>query len=174
MVEIKIDEIGISFDKNQFIKDNFINNEIEICFIYKSCFFNSKILRDFIDVISTYLNISPERRIRLILIVDELNNNAIEYWSISEEENILRVKIIKNKDDLYIKFEVEDTWHWIESKKSYMMKEIEKSKKRPDNKSIRWRWLFVIIKQLVDRLYFMDSKTWWLIVWIEKKLNLGK
>jgi hypothetical protein len=79
MVQIKIDEIDISFDKNQFIKDNFIDNTIEICFVYKSVFTNSKILRDYIDAISTYLNISIDWKIRLILIVDEMNNNAIEY-----------------------------------------------------------------------------------------------
>jgi hypothetical protein len=109
----------------------------------------------------------------LILIVDEMNNNAIEYWSIPEEYNCLRVKIKKNNDSIDINFEVEDTWHWVESKKSFMMKDIEKNKKTPDNRSIRWRGLFIIIKQLVDNLYFNDSHTWWLIVWINKKLPLS-
>lgn len=174
MVKINIDEIDNLFDKNKFIKENFINDSIEISFSYKSHFFNSKILRDFLDTILSYFNIPAEWKIRMVLIVDEMNNNAIEYWSIEWEVNFLRVKIYKKWDIFYINLEVEDTWHWLSSKKSYMMKELEKqSLNRVENKSIRWRWLFVIIKKLVDNLYFEDSNSGWLIVWIEKEIKIS-
>jgi hypothetical protein len=79
MVKINIDEIDNLFDKNKFIKENFVNDSIEISFSYKSYFFNSKILRDFLDTILSYFNIPSEWKIRMVLIVDEMNNNAIEY-----------------------------------------------------------------------------------------------
>lgn len=173
MVKINIDELDNSFDKANFIKENFVNNSIDISFSYKSYFVNSKILRDFLDFILSFFNISPEWKIRMVLIVDEMNNNAIEYWSIDGETNFLRVKIYKDGWFFHINLESEDTWHWLNSKKAFMMYELEeKSLKRIENTSIRWRWLFVIIKKLVDRLYFEDSKTWWLIVWIEKRLKI--
>jgi hypothetical protein len=62
---------------------------------------------------------------------------------------------------------------------SYECKGDEKLRKNKQNKiipnnSIRWRWLFMIIDKLVDKLYFKDSKNWWLIVGIEKKLRIKK
>ena len=173
MIKINIDEIDNLFDKKRFIKENFINSSIEISFSYKSYFVNSKILRDFLDTILSYFNIPPEWRIRMVLIVDEMNNNAIEYWSIEWETNFLRLKIYKESGTFYINIEAEDTWHWLKSKKANMMYELEKeSLCRVENKSIRWRWLFVIIKKLVDNLYFEDSKSWWLIVWVEKEIKI--
>lgn len=172
MVKINIDEIDNLFDKNKFIKENFINDSIEISFSYKSYFFNSKILRDFLDTILSYFNIPAEWKIRMVLIVDEMNNNAIEYWSIEWETNFLRLKFSKKLDSFYINLEVEDTWHWLSSKNSHMMYDLEKqSLNRVENKSIRWRGLFVIIKKLVDKLYFKDANWWWLIVWIEKEIS---
>jgi hypothetical protein len=52
----------------------------------------------------------------------------------------------------------------------------EKKKKRwfDNYKSIRWRWLFLIIDKMVDKLYFKDSKDWWLIVWLKKEISLDE
>lgn len=173
-MEIKIDELPHSFNKLKFINENFDKKNIEICFLYKSFFSNSKILRDFVDLIFSKLNISSEWKIRLVLIVDEMNNNAVEYWSLQWEMNSLNIKILNKKDSIYINFEVQDTGHWLKSKKSYIMHKLEEESmyNSSDNKrSIRWRWLFVIIKKLVDHLYFKDSDSWWLIVGIEKTLK---
>jgi hypothetical protein len=40
------------------------------------------------------------------------------------------------------------------------------------HESIRWRGLFMITFKSVDRLYFKDTKNWWLIVWIKKNILL--
>jgi hypothetical protein len=115
---------------------------------------------------------------RFILIADELNNNAIEYWSRWEEFNELRLEIKATWIENYkIKLEVEDTGRWITNKTaSEMCKLAEKKKERwfKNYDSIRWRWLFLIIDQMVDKLYFKDSKKWWLIVWLKKEISLDK
>lgn len=173
MIEINIDEIDNLFDRDKFIKENFIAEIIEISFSYKSYFRNSKVLRDFFDLILTNLNISLDWRIRFILIIDEINNNAIEYWSLEWETNYLRLKIIKKSEYININIEVEDTGNGEKAKKAENMYKLEKEYlNRTENKTIRWRWLFVIIKKLVDRLYFKDAQNGWLIVWIEKDLKL--
>jgi hypothetical protein len=41
-----------------------------------------------------------------------------------------------------------------------------------NHESIRWRGLFMIIVKSVDRLYFKDTKTWGLIVWIKKNIKI--
>ena len=52
----------------------------------------------------------------------------------------------------------------------------EKKKKRwfDNYHSIRWRGLFLIIDKMVDKLYFKDSKNWWLIVWLKKEISLDE
>ena len=74
---LKIDET-FSF-KSTFLKElkEKKDTEIEISFI--SDFKSSKILRNFISYLSDILKIDNLWESRLILIVDELNNNAIEY-----------------------------------------------------------------------------------------------
>ena len=114
---------------------------------------------------------------RFILITDELNNNAIEYWSLEEDINYMRFKVeyCEEKNICKVKLEVEDSWKWKKTKTADEMYNLE------DNKitqwfdhytNIRWRWLFLIIHKLVDNLYFKDADTWGLIVWIEKQLNV--
>jgi hypothetical protein len=71
-------------------------------------------------------------------------------------------------------WQVEDRWNWNSHMTALQMEELRKKKENTiiSNKSIRWRGLFMIIDKLVDKLYFKDSKNWWLIVWIEKELKL--
>jgi two-component sensor histidine kinase len=48
-------------------------------------------------------------KFKMVLITDELNNNAIEYGSLEKDVNIMRISI--KKDELYYYFviEVEDS-----------------------------------------------------------------
>jgi two-component sensor histidine kinase len=83
---------------------------VHICISYVSEFSSAKVLREFIDEICTLYNISMKWRTRLVLIVDELNNNAIEYGSKKGDTNFLEVHI-KRGDKKNISFcaRVQDT-----------------------------------------------------------------
>ena len=179
MKTIKIDS-NFKMSREEFLDvlNSIPKDSFEICFKYKSDFWNTKIIRDFVEFIFDFFNFPDIWKTRFILIVDELNNNAIEYWTRSWQFNELRIFIketwIKNYK---VKIEVEDTWEWVANKTaSEMCKLAEKKKKRwfDNYHSIRWRGLFLIIDRMVDKLYFKDSKKWWLIVWLKKEISLDK
>jgi hypothetical protein len=116
-------------------------------------------------------------KLRLILIIDELNNNAIEYWSIEWEINRLVVTFSIKNNFINLFIEVEDTWNWKSHKTSKEMILFRNKKKLNwffKNNWIRGRGLFMIIEKLVDKLYFKDSKKGGLIVWINKRLEIQK
>ena len=159
------DEIVIEFQKY---------NEVKFELIYKSDFANNNIIRDFISFVCEKVGIDYLIKFKIILIIDELNSNAIEYWSKSWENNKIRMHVTKTEKDFVINLELEDTWNWNFAKSSNEMYWIEKQKIKTgfkNNKTIRWRWL-LIIKSIVDKLYFKDSITWWLIVWIDYKFKI--
>ena len=165
-----------SYDTGFLEKLN-MKEKSEICFNYISDFRSAKIIREFISDLSLKLWIDKIWESRLILIVDELNNNAIEYWSIEWECNKLTVMFSIYDWSIDLTIEVKDTWNWKWHKSSKEMILIRNKKKLNwffKNNWIRWRGLFMIIEKLVDRLYFKDSADWWLIVWIEKKLEIKK
>lgn len=176
MKTLNISEIPSNFDKLKYVSDSIIDSSINICFIYASDFSNSAILRSFVWVICDSLKIQGRWKSRLILITDELNNNAVEYWSKSDDVNHMRFSIKTEKNwKLNINVEVEDTGSSHLSKKSSDMTKIRDNKcnwQKIRTNPIRWRWLFIIIDKLVDELYFKDSKSWWLIVWINKKISI--
>ena len=166
----KIDS-NFSYDGSFIEKLNF-RKKSEITFEYISDFRSTKILRTFISELSQKLYIDKLWERRLILIVDELNNNAIEYWTKPWDYNRLTVYIDMVDNNLNLKIEVEDCWNWALPKTAKEMMQLREKKIKNgfNNNSIRWRWLFMIIDKLVDKLYFKDSPKWWLIVGIEKNL----
>lgn len=173
MDQIYIDKLSEEHDKLDIINSLFKEWLLNIEFIYKSRFENTKDLRDFVDVICSTLKLSDKLKSRIVLISDELNNNAIEYWSDSEWFNFLRIN--SNIEDWFINFnlEVEDNWKWRAPKKALDMETMRAHKLKLgyfNHDSIRGRGLFLIIVKLVDRLYFKNSKSWWLIVWVKMKI----
>jgi hypothetical protein len=52
---------------------------VKVCFNYVSNFENTKTLRDMFSEICNIYNIDEMWKNRLVLVIDELNNNAIEY-----------------------------------------------------------------------------------------------
>ena len=171
----KIDD---NFSYNtKFLEKLNVKEKSEICFSYISDFRSAKIIREFVSDLCVNLWIDKIWEWRLILIADELNNNAIEHWSLQWEYNKIRVTIIPIEKwfDLFI--QVEDSWNWKAHKTSKQMILLRNKKKLSwffKNNWIRWRWLFMIIEKLVDKMYFKDSSEWGLIVWIEKKLEIKK
>lgn len=148
---------------------------IDIEFIYESYFENTRKLRNFVEYICNFLWLPLTDTVKFILIIDELNNNAIEYWTEEWWINKMRFKCNKDKNNIYINIEVEDTWKWKKHKNVLEMETLRTHQLKLwywKHKSIRWRWLFMIVVNSVDRLYFKNSKNWWLIVWIKKNIKI--
>ena len=174
MEKIYIDEMSKSAIDIEYIKSLYDGNIFEISFFYKSQFFNSKFLRDYLILILEIIWINGVWVNRLVLMTDELNNNAIEYWSKEDDLNIMKVIFKKNSDCIDINIEVIDKWNWKEPKTAEEMEELRNKKTQiwfDNHNSIRWRGLFLIITKLVDELYFKNSSDKWLIVWINKKIT---
>ena len=149
-------------------------NKLEICISYVSSFKSAKNLRKLISELCDNYSIESTDKSRMILVIDELSNNAIEYWSLEGEINNIYLKINKGEKGLDVSVEVEDTGNWNNAKTVKEMEKLKENKKKESLeiiKSIRWRGLFIIIEKIVDNLYFKDSDNWWLIVWIRKFIN---
>lgn len=175
MDSIHINTLPDSLDKENFISKYVENGNIDIEFIYGSDFKNAKILRDFIEVICKKIGFPEKEVSRFILIIDELNNNAIEYGTEKWWKNKIRIKTVYENEEVYVQIEVEDTWKGSKHHTALEMETLRAHQLKlwyEWHNSIRWRWLFMIIVNTVDRLYFRDSDIWWLIVWIRKKLKI--
>ena len=178
MDEIFIDEMSNKDVLNtDFFQWLYKDNSFDLCFYYSSNFSNTKFLRDSIKIIFEILWLDNIWVNRFILISDELNNNAIEYWSKENSLNKMYIKASNNWENIDIILEITDSWDWDLHKNSIEMNalRIERLEKWFDNhNSIRWRGLFLIITKLVDELYFKDSQAWGLVVWINKKIQQKK
>ena len=173
METINIDALPKDYNEYEIIKPLFNNWFLDVQFKYKSKYKNTKYLRDFVEVICDIAWMSDKTKSRIVLISDELNNNAIEYGSNHNGINYLRIKIEKQKKDIFLNLEVEDNWKWKKHKTALDMETMRAHQLKLwyfNHDSIRWRWLFLITVKIVDRLYFKNSKDWWLIVWIKTKI----
>jgi len=175
MDSINIHTLPEDLNKEDFISNLLNNKEIDIEFIYNSDFKNAKILRDFIEIICNKLGFPHKDVSRFILIVDELNNNAIEYGTLDWYNNKLRIRTKWDNKVVDINIEVEDFGNWKKHKKALDMETMRAHQLKlwyGNHESIRWRGLFMITVKSVDRLYFKDTDNWGLIVWIKKKVEL--
>ncbi|MDD3793761.1 MAG: ATP-binding protein [Candidatus Gracilibacteria bacterium] len=173
MDKIYIDKLSNGHDKLGIINSIFNNGLLDIEFIYKSKFENTKDLRDFVDIICNVLKISYKLKSRIILISDELNNNAIEYGSDKEGFNYLRINSKIEDGVINFNLEVEDNGKGKAPKKALDMETMRAHKLKLgyfNHDSIRGRGLFLIIVRLVDRLYFKNSRLGGLIVGVKMKI----
>jgi len=173
MHTINIDQLRSDFDKQQYINACINDHQVDIQFEYASDFRNAKFLRDLMEVIFITFDFPKRDIARFILASDEMNNNAIEYGSSENETNFLRVKINKQNTIISLSMEVEDTWHGKFAKTAEEMEEFKNIRIHEnfaEHKSIRWRWLFLIIINIVDELYFKNTTNGGLIVWFKKDL----
>lgn len=173
MDKIYIDKLSKWHNKLDIINSILVDSTLDVEFTYQSRFENTKDLRDFVEVICGVLNFSDKLKSRIVLISDELNNNAIEYWSDSVWFNSLRVYSYILDWVIYFNLEVQDNWKWKAPKSALDMETMRAHKLKLgyfNHDSIRWRWLFLIIVKIVDRLYFKNSKDGWLIVWVKIKI----
>lgn len=160
-------------DKKNLLQSKLSWEGLSVNFLYDSDFKSAKILRDYVEAACDILGLENKWKSRLILITDELNNNAIEYGSWVWEKNNMRFSILQGSDWIHIQTEIEDTWKGTFAKTAEEMENLRKErtvKWFKNHDSIRWRGLFMIITNLVDNLYFKDSENGWLIVGIQKTL----
>lgn len=175
MEEIFIDNVSPDTITHDYLSQFYKNGTLEISFLFRSDFNNAKYLRDDLMIILDIMWLDSIWKNRFVLIIDELNNNAIEYGS--NEMAINRFKFIwkKQDDGIYLNIEVEDEGNGKNAKKSSEMEVLrhDKIEKWFENyHSIRWRGLFLIITKLVDELYFKDSEKWGLIVGVKKTIKI--
>jgi len=175
MNSILLEKFCDKSDINKCISEIWGDDELKLKILYISEFWSTKKIREFIDSICKKYHISPRWRTRLVLIVDELNNNAIEYGSNHGGTNIFEIHLKKNSSKLNVEISVTDNWNGTNPKTASEMEVIKKSFADIDYKehaSIRWRWLFLIISHLVDSLQFHDNVDGGLRVVIEKGLEV--
>ncbi|MCP4523379.1 MAG: ATP-binding protein [Candidatus Gracilibacteria bacterium] len=161
-------------NKIEEIKSCMTHKGLDIEFSYASDFRNAKVLRDFVEIILRLYKVDSREIPRFILITDELNNNAIEHGSLSNDVNYMRIFIHKGKKKIEISIEVEDSGKGKSSKNAKEMNQHKKNRLKDGfhhHKSIRGRGLFLIIINIVNDLYFSDGKKGGLIVGIKKNLH---
>lgn len=147
----------------------------ELMIEYESRYENTKILREVIDEFCALFTIPAKWKTRLVLIYDELNNNAIEHGSLRSDSNICFISLTKKDSGIQIRWYVEDTGNALDSKSYRDMQDMQtlfKDKDFSKHSWIRWRWLFLIISQLVNLLEFRPSSLWGVQVYFEKFINL--
>jgi hypothetical protein len=76
---ININNLPSEHNKYSIIKSLLKDNSLDAEFLYKSDYRNTKDLRDFVEIICDFLKLPLNLKSRIVLISDELNNNAIEY-----------------------------------------------------------------------------------------------
>lgn len=137
----------------------------------------SKIIRDFVGHIFDIHFIYHPWRGRLILIADELVNNAIEHGSNPGDiDSCIIESWINSSGEFFINLEVHDTGRGKEANDTKNLNEIRIRKHNDIDQNTgvylqkRWRGLFHITEKLVDRLSFSTSPLGGLAVKIEKSI----
>lgn len=174
MKEIHIDQLLQQEDLKKALESFIEGNIFHVRFLFTSSFVNAKSLRDIADTICFLMWLDSKWKTRIVLIVDELNNNAIEYGSKEGDDNALEVYIEKSEKETEVRISVQDSGNGPHAKTASEMEELRKERLQQwfaDHSSIRGRGLFMIITSLVDTLYFKDSSPKGLIVGIKKKLQ---
>jgi len=151
-----------------------LENKLEVTFKYISDFKSTWLLRNYVSELCSMCGLDKTWISRITLVTDELNNNAIEYWSKAWEYNKMIFKLKKDWEYKNIEIIVEDTWNWKWHKTASEMEKLREQKLKnwfDDHNSIRWRGLFLIIEKLADELVFEDSDSWGLRVIVRKKIK---
>jgi len=175
MLQIDISNLDYE-DLRDFANTNISDfGNFELAITFKTDYSQSKIIRDLILSFFEKNNINVPWKNRFVLVSDELINNSIEYGSLPLDKNLFHIQFKTEWKILSINIEVSDTGRWLESKTSQEMEEIKRLKEMNGSQVYlgkRGRWLFQLVTNLVDELYFRDNPTGGLIVGIRKKLEL--
>lgn len=133
----------------------------------------SSSLRDIIwALLENDTKYSSRWRYRIQLIAEELINNAVEHWSIKTDDIIIDIAIFDNSN---IEILVTNNWNWKKKIKAKDLIENIKLNREAmlinpsSNKTIRWRWLAMIVLGWSDSFEYIDNLDWWLTAKITKK-----
>lgn len=169
MKHVLLSDIPNDTDLKVYLSKFINDGKFELTFHYDSDFKNTPRMRMFMDALFDIYKIELKDKNRLVLVSDELNNNAVEHGTGERWKNQLWVIVHDNGKNIYINIEVTDCGN-ATAKEMEVMK-IEKDRIWFDkHHGIRGRWLFLITQKIVDTLYFKDSEKWGLIVGIEKTI----
>lgn len=162
-------------DKLSSLHDIFLSSGVfDILLTYDADYKYAKVLREVIDTICKLSGIPPKWRTRIVLIYDELSNNAIEHGSTLWDSIFISLNIKVTPESYKVQWYVEDMWKGLQSKNAHEMMMLQQKYKDIDFSeydSIRGRWLFLIISQLVGSLSFDDTVSWWLRVSFTKTIQ---
>lgn len=162
-------------EKEKFICDRVSDKKVNIEVSYLSDFHNARILRDVVAIVWNCLWLTPVIISRMTLIADEMNNNAIEHGSMPRDTNSFRLSCEPRDGGIFVRMEVQDSGKWWDAKKALDMETLRAHQLKlwyRSHSSIRGRGLFMIIVNLVDRVYFKDALGGGLIVWVKKHYNV--
>ncbi len=154
--------------------DNLENIEMTISFWAE--YSQSKIVRDIVREIFTKNAIYPLYGWKFALVADELLNNAIEHGSQPWDVNMCVIRSIKDSEshEFRVSFDVHDTGTGEKMTPEWM-------RRLRDNIYLnmagvylkrRGRGLFLMVEKLVDHLTFDRSPRGWLLVHVDKKIDL--
>ncbi len=175
MKEVAIQELASSQNMKELLGSYQENGVFHVTFSFESNFVNAKVIRDAIDGICSIMWLDSKWKTRIVLIVDELTNNAIEYGSSDDDTNKLEIYIAQDEQSIDIKISVQDSGNGAQAKTAQEMEQVRKERLEKwfkNHSSIRGRGLFMIIQNLVDALEFRDNDPQGLIVEVTKKLPI--
>jgi anti-sigma regulatory factor (Ser/Thr protein kinase) len=109
MDKINICDLSRDIDKDSLLSKYASNGNLSIEFSYLSDFKSAKILRDIVGSICNHLKLDKITTSRITLIVDEMNNNAIEYGSQKGDMNKIRFQTESYGGNISMIIEVEDS-----------------------------------------------------------------
>ncbi len=168
---ISIENIPENTKLESFLRDFMDSENFSMKLSYTSDFSNTPKIRFLIEKILDIYSVTLKEKNRLVLVSDELNNNAVEHGTWKWWENMISIAVNKIEGgSLFVKIEVTDNWVWD----AHNMERLKKEKDAigfEKHHSIRGRGLFLITERIADRLYFKDADTWGLTVGIEKTLS---
>jgi anti-sigma regulatory factor (Ser/Thr protein kinase) len=157
MEEIYLSDIPESEDVTQFLKKLIQGGIFRTTFIYDSHFSNTPKLRALMESLFDIFDFDPKDKNRLVLVSDELNNNAVEHGSDENSQNKTKIVIEPRGKKIYVNIEVTDSGDGTAEGMERMKREKD-SIGFEKHHSIRGRGLFLITERIADKLYFKDAE----------------
>lgn len=95
MQQFKLETFLEHYKDKDFLSSLYQGGAIQVEISYDSVFPSSQHLRKIVERITDFMGVPPKWRARMVLIIDELNNNAIEHGSIQDDINLIYLGIQK-------------------------------------------------------------------------------
>ena len=122
MTEIRLTDFSLSGEQ-ELLLDSLFHGDADECIIhYISDFRSAKILREITDMLCKNFGMIPKWRTRIVLILDELHNNAIEYGSSTGDINTFLFRLERKTNNIFhLEASVIDSGFGPKAKKALQM-----------------------------------------------------